>query len=214
MRISELASATGVPVPTIKYYLREGLLPEGERTSATQARYDESHARRLRLIRTLVGHVGLSIAETRALLGVLDSPPPGAHDLLGFAHDAVSRPASASPDALERTRALLASAGWPTGSLHDEPIAAIANALERMTDAGFEMPPALLAEYLAAARRIAAAEIAHVPTDSAEAAVRYVTVGVVLAEPLLLALRRAAEQLESAEHFGGAGLGGDQGPTQ
>ena len=38
MRISELSSVTGVPVPTIKYYIREGLLPRGERTAANQAR--------------------------------------------------------------------------------------------------------------------------------------------------------------------------------
>ena len=39
MRISELSARTGVPVATIKYYLREGLLPEGERTAPTQATY-------------------------------------------------------------------------------------------------------------------------------------------------------------------------------
>ena len=29
MRIAELSNRSGVPVPTIKYYLREGLLPFG-----------------------------------------------------------------------------------------------------------------------------------------------------------------------------------------
>ena len=51
MRISELSSQTGVPVATIKFYLREKLLQEGIRTSATQAQYNESHVARLRLIR-------------------------------------------------------------------------------------------------------------------------------------------------------------------
>ena len=41
MRISELSTRSGVPVPTIKYYLREGLVPEGARSSPTQAEYDE-----------------------------------------------------------------------------------------------------------------------------------------------------------------------------
>ena len=40
MRISELSARSGVSVATIKYYLRERVLPEGERTSATQATYD------------------------------------------------------------------------------------------------------------------------------------------------------------------------------
>ena len=52
-------------------------------------------------------------------------------------------------------------------------------------------------------RRMAEAEIAHVPTESAEAAVRYVVLGSVLVEPLLLALRRVAEQVASAERFAG-----------
>ncbi|UUZ44890.1 MerR family DNA-binding transcriptional regulator [Janibacter limosus] len=30
MKISELAAATDVPVATLKYYLREGLLPAGQ----------------------------------------------------------------------------------------------------------------------------------------------------------------------------------------
>ena len=37
MRISALAQATGLPVATVKYYLREGLLHPGVATSATQA---------------------------------------------------------------------------------------------------------------------------------------------------------------------------------
>ena len=53
MRIAELSRDSGVPVPTIKYYVREGLLPPGELTSPNQAQYDASHLRRLRLIRAL-----------------------------------------------------------------------------------------------------------------------------------------------------------------
>src|SRR6478752_4591497 len=64
MRISELAGATGVTVPTIKYYLREGLLSEGARTSATQAEYGEDHVRRLRVVRALI-ESGVTVAETR-----------------------------------------------------------------------------------------------------------------------------------------------------
>ncbi len=55
MRISELSRTTGVPIATIKFYLREHLLPEGTRTSATQAQYGEEHVSRLRLVRALIG---------------------------------------------------------------------------------------------------------------------------------------------------------------
>ncbi len=46
MRISELSRRSGVSIPTIKYYLRDGLLPAGRATAANQADYDEDHLRR------------------------------------------------------------------------------------------------------------------------------------------------------------------------
>ena len=53
MKMSQLCETSGVSVPSIKFYLREGLLPAGERTSATQAEYGPEHVERLRLIRAL-----------------------------------------------------------------------------------------------------------------------------------------------------------------
>jgi DNA-binding transcriptional MerR regulator len=74
VRISELSRNSGVPVPTIKFYLREGLLHEGIRTSATQAQYDESHQARLRLIRALVGPGGCSIATAHRVIEAIENP--------------------------------------------------------------------------------------------------------------------------------------------
>ena len=51
-------------------------------------------------------------------------------------------------------------------------------------------------------QQIAQFEIDNLPTDSAAAAVRYVVLGTVLIEPLILALRRIAEQEASARRFG------------
>jgi len=62
LRISQLSAQTSVPVATVKFYLREKLLHDGVRTSATQAQYDESHVARIRLIRALMGPGGLSVA--------------------------------------------------------------------------------------------------------------------------------------------------------
>ena len=39
LKISELAEEAGVPVATVRHYLREGLLPEGEKTSRNMAYY-------------------------------------------------------------------------------------------------------------------------------------------------------------------------------
>src|SRR6266702_5207862 len=90
MRIAELSRASAVPVPTIKYYVREGLLPPGELTSPNQAQYDEAHLRRLKLIRALVDVGGLSIAATRDVLASIDTPGKSLHDTLGKAQYATT----------------------------------------------------------------------------------------------------------------------------
>ena len=98
MRISELSSQTGIPVATIKFYLRERLLQEGARTSATQAQYDESHVARLRLIRALLGSGGLSVAAAHQMIRAIEEPPPSVHELLGVAARAVARPSNGTRD--------------------------------------------------------------------------------------------------------------------
>jgi DNA-binding transcriptional MerR regulator len=72
LRISELAERSRVPIPTIKYYLREGLLQRGESSSATQAKYGPEHISRLGLIKTLTGLAGLSLAQVRSVCQAID----------------------------------------------------------------------------------------------------------------------------------------------
>src|SRR5689334_310808 len=105
MRIAELSRQTGVPVPTIKYYLREGLLPAGELTSPNQARYDDRHVQRLRLVRVLLDIGRLPIATIRQLLAALDGPDPDVHRVLGTAlPTSVSGKDSLDPDGVEAAR--------------------------------------------------------------------------------------------------------------
>ncbi len=199
MRISELSTQTGVPVATIKYYLREKLLPEGARRAPTQAVYGEAHVRRLRVIRALVTS-GVSINETRKVLAALDEPSESAHELIGAAHAAVT-PATADDVDPAAAEALARQLGWQPGRCDDQVLAGLAQALERVAGAGFDIPGEVMTAYVTAMRDVARAEIAAVPTDSPESAVRYVVLGSVLAEPLLLALRRVAEQVASFERF-------------
>ena len=205
MRISELSSRTGVTVATIKYYLREGLLPEGVRSSPTQATYDESHVERLRVIRALI-ESGVSVAESRKVLSALENPPASAHDLLGAAHAAVVPPVEGDLDVAE-AEGLAERIGWQRGMCDEHVLAGVARALEGLDGAGFTVPHDVMDVYLDSVQRIARAEIAGVPTDSSDAAVRYVVLGSVLIEPLLLSLRRVAEQIASAERFGGSEVG-------
>ncbi|HZB47836.1 MAG TPA: MerR family transcriptional regulator [Mycobacteriales bacterium] len=201
MRISELSRRSGVPVPTIKYYLREGLLPEGVRTSATQAQYDESHEARLKLIRALVGTAGLSIAEVHRVLAAIDDPPESLHALLGVAAEATVDHRADRPDH-ERVHALMRDWGWPVAEKDCPSHDALAAALDALDEADFELADGALELYRDHMEQVAAFELSTVPTDSPTAAVRYVVLGTVLPEPLLLALRRLAQQAASARRFG------------
>src|SRR5215469_5344529 len=98
MRIAELSCDSGVPMPTIKYYLRDGLLPPGELTSRNQAQYDERHVRRLKLIRALLDVAGLSIAGVRDALAAIDSHPDSRHNLLGKVMQRITTPPALAED--------------------------------------------------------------------------------------------------------------------
>ena len=53
MRLAELSQRAGIPRSTIKFYLREGLLPAGAAHAKNQASYGSQHVERLALIRAL-----------------------------------------------------------------------------------------------------------------------------------------------------------------
>ena len=90
MRISELSRRSGRSIATIKYYLREGLLPAGYRTSANQADYGEDHLRRLRLITILLEVGGLTITSIKIVVDAIDDESRTVHEVLGAAHHALA----------------------------------------------------------------------------------------------------------------------------
>ena len=193
MQISELARRAGVPVATVKYYLREGLLPQGELTGATRARYGEDHLERLRLVRALLGPGGLSIARARAVLAAVDTPDTSVHAALGAAHRALPGVGADGTADLEQARAVLRRRGWRVAE--DSPaLVALAAALEALRAVGAAPTDQLLDRYAEAAGRIGEQDVAQVPTGSVAEAVRFVVVNTVLLEPVLLALRRLAQE--------------------
>ena len=203
MRISELAGRGGVPVATVKYYLREGLLPEGELTSPTQARYDDGHLARLRLVRALLGPGRLSVARARDVLAAIDAPPADTYDLLGVAASAIGDADPTGPDEHPRVHELLRQWGWPVAEKDCPAHQTLARALAALDDAGFVPPEGMLDVYAAHVGAIGQAELAGTPTSSAAAALRYVVLGTVLMEPVLLAMRRLAQQAAAARRFAG-----------
>jgi DNA-binding transcriptional MerR regulator len=70
LRMRELAEASGVPAPTIKHYLREGLLPEPVKTSRNMAYYPPEFVDRIKLIKRLQEERYLPL---KAIKDVLDT---------------------------------------------------------------------------------------------------------------------------------------------
>jgi DNA-binding transcriptional MerR regulator len=202
MRIGELARQAGVSVATIKYYIREGMLPAGERIGPNQVRYAESHVRRLKLIRAMLEVGGMSIAQARDVLIEVDAPHGSVHGMLGVAQAAVSR-STAVTDGDEHWRSaevevadLVQRHGWAVKADKSNPgwsmlvqIVATYHALGQGELLG------LLDRYADAAAELADAElevVAHLPTTDGK--IEGVVLGTVLGDAAMAALRRIAQE--------------------
>ncbi|MBD9703571.1 MerR family transcriptional regulator [Streptomyces caniscabiei] len=205
MRISELSRRSEVSVATIKYYLREGLLPAGRQISATQAEYDESHVRRLRLIRALIGVRGLSVSTTRELLGALAEHAGDTHLQLGLALGAIrlTEESAEAPSETGKVDALVEELGW---NVHESAPAraVLAETLTTLRTLGAPLDWQVLLPYARLAERTATLDLDQLEgiEDSLEAAERALLLTVLL-EPALLALRRMAQENESARRYAG-----------
>ena len=73
MKIGELAKLAQTQNETIRYYEREGLLPEARRNDANYRIYDESHVQRLAFIRHCRS-LDMTLGEIRTLLHFKDAP--------------------------------------------------------------------------------------------------------------------------------------------
>jgi DNA-binding transcriptional MerR regulator len=88
LRMGELAEASGVPVPTIKHYLREGLLPEPVKTSRNMAYYPPEFIERIRLIKRLQEERYMPL---KAIRKVLEGDPARASAMLALEDQILDR---------------------------------------------------------------------------------------------------------------------------
>jgi DNA-binding transcriptional MerR regulator len=208
MRIGELSQRSGVPIPTIKYYLREGLLHAGETRAANQAAYGDDHLRRLRLIRALIDVGGVSVSAAADVISALNDDDLASHDLLGAAHIAVMptrHPDRETPSwQAARTQAakIVTERGWLVSPLTPA-LDQLADVLSALTDLGLTDFLDRLDSYLRAAETLATVEVdAVVARPDRESMVELVVVGTVLGEALFAALRLLAHEHRSAERLG------------
>ena len=76
--IGQLATLTGVKVPTIRFYEQIGLLPQAARTESGQRRYGQSEVDRLNFIRH-ARDLGFEVNDIRSLLAMTASPQESCH---------------------------------------------------------------------------------------------------------------------------------------
>ncbi len=68
MKISELSKATSTPATSIRFYIKEGLLPEPIKTSKTMAYYTRDHLDRLRFIEKIKREENLPLSKIKELI--------------------------------------------------------------------------------------------------------------------------------------------------
>ncbi|MEV0320652.1 MerR family transcriptional regulator [Streptomyces sp. NPDC050658] len=215
MRLAELSKRSGVSTATIKYYLREGLLPAGRHVTATQSEYDERHLQRLRLVRALIQVGRVPIASAREVLTALEDESLDHNSRLGTAVWALPHgPATPEDDpstqaARHTVDALLRQIGWQSAQAYgaDSPAyGMLVTAVGTLTRLGYPCGVDDLAPYARSAGQLAVADLDLVeqsesPDEQLEAAVALT----VLYEPVLLALRRMAQAEESNRRYGQRG---------
>lgn len=204
MLITELAEISGTPSATIKYYVREGLLPAGERLNGNRTEYGDEHIHRLRLIRAMleVGH--LSVSSVAQVLAALDEPDAPIAHTFDVAQQALSRAAvpdvsEPTPASLARIDALIGRSGWAgcEGNIGREIAARV---LDAFASAGFPLPDDYLDAYASAARLAADADLgAVVALPDASRMAELMVIGTVLGDSLALGLRRIAQAAATFE---------------
>lgn len=71
MKIGQLAREAGVPIDTVRYYERHGLLPEPTREASGYRVYQRADVDRLRFVRR-AKRLGFTLVEVRELLALSD----------------------------------------------------------------------------------------------------------------------------------------------
>lgn len=208
MRISDLSRHSDVPISTIKFYIREGLLPTGEHTHRNQARYGEEHLERLELISALRDVAGLSLPVVREVLDQL-AKPWGEGDPIAEAmhtiHAVPDRDRNAAEqaeyDALcDEVRESMLGLAWTRDShprhLWVEQLADSLQQLRRYVDPDFDI--ALLERFAAVAWAFSEVaftrneDVVPQPGDDLVEPTRRAILGTLLLEPLIGALNRSA----------------------
>ena len=195
MRISQLSQRAGLPVGTVKFYLRTGLLHHGRATSATQAIYDDSHLERLRLIRALLEVGRLSHVEIQRVLDAVDAND--GNDI-GLVNEAVAVRASGDEELdLGPARSVVDQVGWWIDE--DSPhLPHLARTLAALSGLGLTPTHERLKVYAEAASHVARSDVNAVDAAPEKEQAFVAAAHGVLGDALLGALHRLAVENQHA----------------
>lgn len=197
MRISQLSERAGLPVGTVKFYLRTGLLHHGQATSATQAVYDEQHLERLRLIRALLEVGRLSHAEIQRIIDAT-SPTNGDGPGLDEAQRSTAPPFDDEAEIdLTEARAVVDELGWQVAA--DSPhLARLARALTAIATLDLPASPERIRTYADAAAQVARSDVQAVTEVPDAEQPRVAATSSVLFDQVLSALRSLAFESQAS----------------
>lgn len=196
--VSELARRAAVSVPTIKFYIREGVLPAGLATSRTRASYGYEHLARLRLIRALLDVGGVSLATVKSVVELIESGTVDGEEVIRSAIRALGPAPRKERDGGARARAdveaLVQAMGWQV-DLRSPAIDLLAEALTVLRAAYGETPAIVLAPYAEVAAELAQQELLTRPVGADTATlVEWAVTGTVAFEQVLTGWRRLAHE--------------------
>ncbi len=72
MTISELSSLSTIPLSTIKFYIRESLIPRPNKIRGTRAYYDARHLKKLRLIKKIQSEGKVPLSKIKEIISLID----------------------------------------------------------------------------------------------------------------------------------------------
>ena len=206
MRISELAEQSGATVATIKYYLREGLLPPGNKVGARRAEYGDRHLARLQLLRVLREVGDMPVSDLKQVVDAIDNKALSTHEMNGAACDALARTSGAVSAEMRALAAhVVQEAGWTYARPESPALDDLAGLLGVIVDLSAMFDTNQAATYLGLIDALAAYEVSRVYAaeriHDRDAVVQQMVIGQVVFGQLLLSLRRIAHEHHSALRF-------------
>ena len=89
LTVGRTARMADVGIPTMRFYERAGLLPKAKRTAANYRLYPADAVTRIRFIRR-AQHLGFTLKEIKALLGLRVSPKSSCSDVRQLAGEKIT----------------------------------------------------------------------------------------------------------------------------